>query len=79
MPGHTPRRFNQAVIDVIVEAREAAGLSQRELSGRLEHASNYVHKVEAGTLIPLTYDLMRIARALGMTFTEFAERVEKRL
>ena len=79
MAGHTPRRFQRAVIDVIVEARESAGISQRELSDRLERSKAYVHKIEAGQQLVPAYDMLLIAEALGLTFREFAERVEKRL
>lgn len=79
MPGLTPQRFNRAVIEVLSEAREDAGLSKRALSERLERGYNYIQEIEAGTSIAPTYELARIADALGMTFAEFAARVQKRL
>lgn len=79
MAGHTPRRFQRAVIDVIVEARESAGLSQRELSERLERSKAYMHKIEAGQQLVPAYDMLLIAEALGITFSEFADRVQNLL
>lgn len=79
MPGLTPHRFNRAIIEVIIDAREKAGLSKRALSDRLERSYNYVQLIEAGKRIAPAYELARIARALGMTLTEFVARVEKRL
>jgi transcriptional regulator with XRE-family HTH domain len=79
MPGLTQRKLSRAIISVIVEARGVAGLSQRELSERLELASNYVQRLESSARIAPTYQLMRIAYALGMSASEFMARVERRL
>lgn len=67
------------MIDAIVEARESAGISQRELSERLERSKAYMHKIEAGQQLVPAYDMLLIAEALGLTFSEFVARVERRL
>lgn len=79
MPGLTPHRLNRAIIEVIVEAREAAGLSQRGLSERLERGAHYIQAIESGERVAPVHALVRIAYALGLTATEFMARVEKRL
>lgn len=53
------------VRQVIAEARKAAGLSQRELSKRLEQSAPYIYLIERGERTVDIVEFLDISRALG--------------
>lgn len=59
--------------------REAAGLSQRELSARIERGSDFVRKVESCESTLQIYDLLVLARVLDLTAVELVARIVRRL
>ncbi len=65
---------------LIAEWRTGAGLSQRELSARLQKSHNYIVKIEKGARGVEVVELVDIARALGLTletvFNEYRERLD---
>ena len=56
----------RAMIEVIVEARRAAGLPQRALAERLGKAHSHVSMIERGQRRLDSLELYRIARCLGI-------------
>ena len=52
----------------IIRARLAAGLSQRELAGRLGVSQPAVARLEAGDHVPRIETLQRLSDVLGVTF-----------
>lgn len=56
------KKFGQA----LRAAREAAGLSQRELSERVPIADKYLSRVELGSSSVSLYVASRLAKALGL-------------
>jgi hypothetical protein len=46
-------------------AREAAGLSMRELSGRLKRSQNFCHLVESGTRAITVIEFLEWCAAVG--------------
>ena len=58
-PGH------QRVIAVLVRAREAAGLTQRELAAELNRPHSFVGRIEAGERRIDIIEFIEIARILG--------------
>jgi transcriptional regulator with XRE-family HTH domain len=51
---------------VIVEAREAAGLTQRELAAKLRRSNSFVWKLEAGERRIDVLEFIEIARCLDV-------------
>lgn len=54
-----------ALIDVIVKARKAVPLTQRELAAKLKRSNSFVWKFEAGERQINTLEFIEIARILG--------------
>jgi transcriptional regulator with XRE-family HTH domain len=48
------------------KAREAAGLSQRQLSARLREVNNYIQRIESGQRDVTVTEFVRIANAIGV-------------
>jgi ribosome-binding protein aMBF1 (putative translation factor) len=46
--------------DAIAEARKAAGLSQRELSARIDRSEDFIGKIERYESTLQNYDLVRL-------------------
>ena len=51
--------------------REAKGLSQKELSGLIDMAQAQYSRIESGKTDPSFSVVVKIAKALGLTLTEF--------
>jgi ribosome-binding protein aMBF1 (putative translation factor) len=75
----TRSQLNRALGDAIAEARETAGLSQRELSARIDRSEDFIGKIERYESTLQNYDLVRIAYALDITAAELMASAEKRL
>ncbi|WP_231993207.1 helix-turn-helix domain-containing protein [Mitsuaria sp. 7] len=58
--------------------REELGFSQEDLAGQTELGRPYISLLEVGKKQPTISVLYRIAVGLGLTFGEFADRVERR-
>lgn len=57
---------HRALISAIVEARKAAGMSQREFAAKLRRTNNFVWRVEAGERRVDVLEFIEIARAAGV-------------
>jgi transcriptional regulator with XRE-family HTH domain len=64
---------------VLRERRQAAGLSQEELSERAGLHRTYVGLLERGLRMPSIYVARQVAQALGITTAELMTQVEQRL
>ena len=62
------------VATVLLEARTAAGLSQRELARKAHTAQSVVARIELGETSPSWDTLMRLLRASGHTLHAVLER-----
>ncbi len=58
------------------EYREAAGLRQQDLADRLGLPQSFVSKVESGERRLDVVELRSVCRALGVSLSEFAARLE---
>ena len=65
--------------DVLVRARERAGLKQSEVAARLELPASYLSKIENGTRRLDVIELIQIAEAMGVDPAEIVREVEKKL
>ena len=74
---------NDILIQVIKEARVAAGVSQEELSRRMGQSITFIVKIERGTRRLDVIEFVRLANALKLEpealFTETAQRIKARL
>lgn len=58
------------------EARENAGLTQRDVAAKLGKPPSFPHKVETGERELNIIELMDYCAAMGQDFTEFVEQVK---
>jgi transcriptional regulator with XRE-family HTH domain len=68
-----------AVVALLKEAREAAGLTQVQLAERLGQSQSFVSKAEVGQRRLDLIQLRSICAVLGTSLTEFVARLEERL
>ncbi|HEY3379564.1 MAG TPA: helix-turn-helix transcriptional regulator [Armatimonadota bacterium] len=66
-------------LDVLRQARRAAGLRQQDLADRLGVPQSFVSKVEAGSRRLDLLELRRICVVLDLTLTEFSHLLEEAL
>jgi transcriptional regulator with XRE-family HTH domain len=59
------------------KAREAAGLTQEELSSKARVDRSYISQLERGLKSPTLDMLLRLCKALGVSAAEIVARVEK--
>lgn len=74
-------RGHRALLDVLIEARKKAALTQRELAGRLKRSKSYVDRIESGDQIPDPIECVAWAQACGITgwafFWHFMMRLKR--
>ena len=75
MRKHPARR--RAIIEVLRDAREASGMSQRALSEELGEAVPYVHEIEAGQHGVRVEEFIALAEQLKIDPEELLRRVLK--
>jgi transcriptional regulator with XRE-family HTH domain len=68
-----------ALLDLLQEARLAAGLTQVQLAQRLRQSQSFVSKVEVGQRRLDIIQLRTICLALGTTLPDFVTSLEARL
>jgi transcriptional regulator with XRE-family HTH domain len=68
-----------AILALLREAREAAGLTQVQLAARLGVTQSFVSKVEVGERRLDVVQLRTLCITLGTTLPEFVVRLEGRL
>ncbi len=66
---------HRALIAAIVDARQAAGLTQRELAAKLKRSNSFVWKIEAGERRVDVLEFIEIAKGVGVDPTELMGRV----
>jgi transcriptional regulator with XRE-family HTH domain len=64
------------LIAVIVARREAAGLTQRQLTAKLKRSNSFVWKLEAGERQLNVLEFMEIAKVLGVKASTLMEEIE---
>ena len=65
--------------DVLVRARDRAGLKQSDVAARLELPPSYLSKVESGTRRLDVIELILIADAMGVEATDVVREVQNAL
>jgi ribosome-binding protein aMBF1 (putative translation factor) len=64
------------LISVIVARREAAGLTQRQLTAKLKRSNSFVWKLEAGERQLNVLEFMEIEKVLGVKASTLMEEIE---
>jgi ribosome-binding protein aMBF1 (putative translation factor) len=72
---HLRTARHRRLVEVIVEAREAAGLSQRTLAAKLKRSGSFVWKMESQEHRVDVLEFVDIARAVGVEPLELLRRV----
>lgn len=67
------------IVGAIVEARRAAGLSQRELAERLGKSPSHVARIEQGQRRVDSLELYRMAKAFGLRPADWLTAISARL
>ena len=67
---------HRALIAALVAARQAAGLTQRQLAAQLKRSNSFVWKIEAGERQVNVLEFMEIARILGLRPSALMKEVE---
>ena len=75
---HLRSAKHRALIAVIVERRRAAGLTQRQLTAKLNRSNSFVWKIEAGERQVNVLEFIEIARALGVKASALMAEIEGR-
>jgi transcriptional regulator with XRE-family HTH domain len=66
---------HRALIAAIVDAREAADVTQRELAAKLRRSNSFVWKIEAGERRVDVLEFIEIANCLSVDPVELMKRV----
>jgi transcriptional regulator with XRE-family HTH domain len=69
--------MHRAMIAVLIEAREAAGLSQRDVARRMKRKATFAHLVELGERMLAVPELPEYAKALDLTSEVVVARMEE--
>jgi ribosome-binding protein aMBF1 (putative translation factor) len=72
---HLRSARHRRLVDVIVGARKAAGLSQRALAAKLKRSGSFVWKMESQEHRVDVLEFIDIARAVGVEPLELLRRV----
>jgi transcriptional regulator with XRE-family HTH domain len=67
------------VIQLLKELRKAAGLTQIQMADKLSQTQSLYSKYERGEIRLDVIQLRTITSILGLTLTEFSEKLEQRL
>ena len=57
---------HRALIEILVESREQAGLTQRDLAARLKRPHSFIGRIEAGERRVDVIEFIEIARVMGL-------------
>jgi ribosome-binding protein aMBF1 (putative translation factor) len=74
---HLRSSKHRALIAVIVRARRAAGLTQRQLADKLKRSNSFVWKIEAGERQINTLEFIEIARILGFKASTLLTQIDE--
>lgn len=75
---HLRSRRHQALISEVAAARQAAGISQRELAAKLKRSASYVSKFEAGERRLEVCEFVDLCAAIGADPLALLGRVLRR-
>jgi transcriptional regulator with XRE-family HTH domain len=74
---HLRSARHRRLIEAIVEARRASGLSQRALAVRLRRSPSYISKFEAGERRLEVCEFVDVCNAVGADPAEVIQRIKR--
>jgi transcriptional regulator with XRE-family HTH domain len=74
---HLRSARHRRLIEAIVEARKAAGLSQRSLAARLRRSASYISKFEAGERRLEVCEFVDVCAAVRADPAEIVRRIKR--
>ena len=72
---HSPEY--KSFLRLLIEARENAGMSQRDLAKRLKKPQSYISKSETGERRVDPVELIAFCHGIGIPWVDFAAKVEE--
>lgn len=75
----THTREYRVLLELLIEVRRRAGLTQAELGNRLPFEQPGISKIERGERRIDIVELKKICEGVGMTLSQFVAEFEKRL
>lgn len=75
---HLRTRRHRTLIEEVAAARQAAGISQRDLAAKLKRSPSYVSKFEAGERRLEVCEFLDLCAAIGADPLALLDRVLKR-
>ena len=72
-------RGHRVLLELLIEIRTKAGLTQRDLATRLQRTKSYVDRIESGDQIPDPLEAREWAAACGVSGWALWWRLETRL
>jgi ribosome-binding protein aMBF1 (putative translation factor) len=72
---HRNTKCHRALCAELTKAREAAGMSMRQLSTKLKRSQNFVHFVESGNRTLSVCEFIEYAHALGTDPAQLVRRI----
>ena len=74
-----PKKYYLVVTELLYRLRTNSGLTQKELSEKLNVQQSYISKIETGERRIDLIELREICNVLGSNIVEFATMLEKEL
>lgn len=68
---------HKALIALLIEKREAAGLTQSDLAAKLGEYQSFVARLESGQRRVDVVEFLELAEALGFDAPSFVKRIQK--
>lgn len=69
---------HEALCDALIAARNAAGLTQKQLADRLHQHQSFVARVESGERRIDVVEMIVLARAIGIEASQLLEATEQK-
>ena len=79
MKKNYPEKILDAVVAILMEMRQQQGLSQEKLAIKAGLTRPAVSFMESGRNRPSLYVCIKLADAMGMSFSKLAKEAEKRV
>ena len=72
---HRNTKCHRAMCAELTKAREASGMSMRQLSAKLKRAPNFVHFVESGNRTLTVCEFIEYAKLVGVDPAQLVRRI----
>jgi transcriptional regulator with XRE-family HTH domain len=70
---------HEELVTLLKDLRLEKGMSQSEVAEQLDRPQTFLSSIEVGDRVVSVVQVLNLCRVYGLTFVEFAERLEKRI